>query len=251
MCANPATAPDLVSVVHAPDIPGLAFRHGVPDDWAPLTAVVNRARAADGVDEVFGPDTLRAEYEPMEWFDIGRDVLIAEIDGEMVGMAFGWRVQRGTSLALESWGVVLAEHRHQGIGTALHRATRARLAVEAAGDPRPGERSFRSWALDIERSDMALLRRRGVRPDPVRVRDAPARSRAPCPSTRSPTGSSSDRSPRTSTARSSTPTTRHSATTGATGSRTRATSTPDTSTPRPTPRCGAWRGMATRSPDRS
>ncbi len=28
MSANPATAPDLVSAVHAPDIPGLAFRHG-------------------------------------------------------------------------------------------------------------------------------------------------------------------------------------------------------------------------------
>jgi mycothiol synthase len=164
MSANPTTAPNAASVDHAPDIPGRTFRQGVPGDWASLTNVVNRARAADGVDEVFGPDTLRAEYEPMEWFDIGRDVLIAELDGEMVGLAFGWRVQRGASLALESWGVVLAEHRHQGIGTALHRATRGRLAVEAATDPRPGERSFRSWALDIERSDMALLRDEGYVP---------------------------------------------------------------------------------------
>jgi GNAT superfamily N-acetyltransferase len=150
--------------VGTPAVPALTFRHGRPDDWATLTDVVNRARAADGVDEVFGPDTLRAEYEPMNWFDIGRDVLLAEIDGELIGMAFGWRVQRGTSLALEGWGAVLAEHRHQGIGTALHRATRDRLAVEAAADPRPGERSFRSWALDIERSDMALLRDEGYVP---------------------------------------------------------------------------------------
>ena len=76
----------------------------------------------------------------------------------------GARVQRMASLALESWGAVLAEHRHQGIGTALHRATRDRLAVEAAADPRPGERAFRSCALDIERSDMALLRDEGYAP---------------------------------------------------------------------------------------
>jgi ribosomal protein S18 acetylase RimI-like enzyme len=158
--ANPIDA----RVDAAPAIPGLTFRNARPDDWATVTDVVNAARAADGVDQFFVADALRAEYEPMDWFDIGRDVLIAEIDGETVGTAFGWRVQRGTTLALESWGVVLAEHRHQGIGSALHRATRTRLAVEAAADPRPGERSFRSWALDIERSDRTLLLDEGYVP---------------------------------------------------------------------------------------
>ena len=56
------------------------------------------------------------------------------------------------------------EHRHQGIGTALHLATRERLAAEASADPREGERSFRSWALDIERSDQALLADQGYLP---------------------------------------------------------------------------------------
>ena len=183
MRANLATAPGPVPAVDAPDIPGLALRQGVPDDWVALTAVVNRARAADGVDEVFGPDTLRAEYEPMAWFDVGRDVLIAEIDGEMVGLAVGWRVQRGTSLALESWGVVLAEHRHQGIGTALHRATRARLAVEAAADP-----ASRRALVPVVGARHRTVRHgpapgRGLRPDPVRVRDAPlADGRFPAPS---------------------------------------------------------------------
>jgi ribosomal protein S18 acetylase RimI-like enzyme len=161
---SPTTADPAVVVPDAPTIPGLTFRHGRPDDWAELTDVVNRARGADGVDEVFGPDTLRAEYEPAEWFDIGRDVLLAEIDDRIIGVAFGFRLPRGTSLSLEHWGAVLDEHRHQGIGTALHLATRARLAAEAAQDRRPGERSFRSYALDIERSDLALLADQGYVP---------------------------------------------------------------------------------------
>ncbi len=159
-----AADPLATSVPVAPDIAGLTFRHGVPGDWVTLTDVVNRARGSDGVNEVFGPDTLRAEYEPAAWFDIGRDLLIAELDGEMIGIAFGWRVQRAASLWLEGWGAVLPDHRHRGIGTALHRATRARLAAEAAADPRPGQRYFGSWALDIERSDVALLGDEGYVP---------------------------------------------------------------------------------------
>jgi mycothiol synthase len=161
----PATAGlDLVSVPAAPAIPGLTFRRARRDDWPVLTDVVNRARGADGVDEVFGPATLRAEYEPTSWFDIGRDVLLAELDGKLIGMAFGYRIERGASLALESWGVVLPEHRHQGIGTALHLATRDRLTAEAAEDARPGQRSFQSWALDLERSDLAILADQGYVP---------------------------------------------------------------------------------------
>ena len=83
----------------------------------PLTDVVNRARAADGVDEVFVADALRAEYEPMEWFDIGRDVLIAEIDGETVGMAFGLArpardVARPRELGRRPGGAPPPGHRH-------------------------------------------------------------------------------------------------------------------------------------------
>ena len=102
---SPSTAdPPAVLVPDAPDIAGLTFRQGVPDDWATLTDVVNRARGSDGVNEVFGPDTLRADYEPASWFDIGRDLLVAELrrrdDRARVRVAHPAR----TSLSLEGWG---------------------------------------------------------------------------------------------------------------------------------------------------
>jgi GNAT superfamily N-acetyltransferase len=199
------------------------------------------------VNEVFGPDTLRADYEPASWFDIGRDLLIAELYGEMIGLAFGWRIQRGTSLSLEGWGAVLPEHRHQGVGTALHRATRARLAAEAAADPRPGERSFASWALDVERSDEALLRDEGFVP-----------IRFGFEMRRSITGKLPDRPlPAGLVLRPVTPD-QHRAIFDADNEAFRdhwghreadaATSGRASSTRRRTRRCGAWPGTATRSP---
>jgi hypothetical protein len=76
----------------------------------------------------------------------------------------GYAIERGTALSLESWGAVLGEQRRRGIGTALHRATRARLAEQAALDPSPKPRSFRSFALDIRRDDIGLLEREGYVP---------------------------------------------------------------------------------------
>ncbi len=145
-------------------IPGLTFRRAVPADWGALADMVNRARRADGIDEVRSGDSLAAEYDPLDAFDLGRDVLVAEVDGRAVGFAAGYRVERGGALVCETWGAVVPEHRRRGIGTALARATRSRLAAEAAADPRPGPRELRSYALDVEQGELALLAAEGYVP---------------------------------------------------------------------------------------
>jgi len=160
--ATPAIVP--VDVPSAPAIPGLTFRRGRATDWHAIAALVNRARRSDGVDEVLSADGLRTEHEAFDHFEVGRDALLAEIDGELAGFSIGYRVVRGSALVLESWGAVLPEHRHRGIGTALWRATVERLTREAASDPRPGPRELRSYALDIEHADLALLDDQGYVP---------------------------------------------------------------------------------------
>ena len=222
------------------------FRNARPDDWATLADVVNRARRADGMDEVFIAEALRAEYEPMDWFRDRprrpgrRDRRRAGRDGVRVA-----RPARDARSSLETWGVVLAEHRRRG-----HRHGPPSRAPAPGWPPRrprirvPGERSFRTWALDIERSDIGAAPRRGLRPHPVRVRDAPVPHRRPARARRCPTASSSGRSPASSIGPSWMPTTRPSATTGAIASRTRATSTrryehPETDT---SLWCVAWDG---------
>jgi mycothiol synthase len=162
--ANHPTAPAGVDVPEAPPIPGLAFRRAGPSDWDAMASILNRARRADGVDEVRTGESLSAEYGPLDSFELARDGLVAEIGGTPVAFAIGYRVVRGGALVCESWGSVTPEHRRIGMGTALARATRARLAGEAAADPRPGPRELRSYALDIETGDVALLEAEGYVP---------------------------------------------------------------------------------------
>ena len=76
----------------------------------------------------------------------------------------GVLIEREGMLVGEMWGAVRPEDRHQGIGTTLWRANRDRLAAAAAADPRPGPRELRSYALDIEAADLALIADQGYVP---------------------------------------------------------------------------------------
>ena len=146
-------------------IPGLTFRPAGPGDWEALAAVLNRAHVADGVDEIRTGDALRSEYEPRDHFQLARDVLVAETGGgEAVAFVIGCRVVRDGILTGETWGAVAPEYRRRGLGTAMWRATRDRLAIEMADDPRPGPRNLGSFALDIETADRALLEAQGYAP---------------------------------------------------------------------------------------
>src|SRR3954454_13188533 len=154
----------LVRVAGAPDIPGLRFRHATGRDWAALAELVNRARAADGVDEVHTAESWAAEYPESEMFQLARDVLVAEVDGRIAAQATGYLTMRDGSLVAESAGAVLPELRRRGLGTAMYRATHERLARAAAIDPRPGPRERRAFALDDETGDRAILDANGYVP---------------------------------------------------------------------------------------
>jgi mycothiol synthase len=147
----------LVAVDGAPDIPGLRFRRATAADWGGLAELVNRARAADGVDEVHTAESWAAEYPESEMFQLTRDVLIAEVDGRIVAQATGYLTTRDGAVVAESSGAVLPELRRRGLGTALYLATHERLARQAADDARPGPRERRAYALDDEVADRAML----------------------------------------------------------------------------------------------
>lgn len=157
-------SPAAIDLPHAPAVDGLVIRHAHDDDWAAMADVLNAARAGDGVDEVRTTESLRAEYANLDEFRVDRDVVVALVRGRMVGYAMGTLVERDGILVGEMWGAVRPEDRHQGIGTAMWRANRDRLAAAAAGDPRPGPRELRSYALEIEAADLALIADQGYVP---------------------------------------------------------------------------------------
>ncbi len=212
---RPPAAGAPVQVADAPPIPGLSFRHATPADWAAIADLVNRARRADGLDEVRSGEDLAAEYADSESFKLARDMLLAEIDGALAGYAMGYRLIRDGALVAETQGDVAPEVRRRRIGSALYLATRARLAAECADDPRPGPRELRVVRPRGRDGRPGAPRGARVRPDPLRLRDAPLPDRGPAGSPAARRASRCGPSPRTSTARSSTPTTRRSRTTGA------------------------------------
>jgi mycothiol synthase len=153
---NPASGDVVVSDL--PPIPGLVIRPGSGDeDWGRMADVLNRARLADGIEESTTPAGLAADWGVRDGFTLEDNVLFAEIHGEPVGVAVGHLLPRGGTLALECWGSLVPEWRRRRIGTTMHRTTRTRLVGMAAADPRPGPREFRSYAMDVETGDRALL----------------------------------------------------------------------------------------------
>jgi mycothiol synthase len=139
----------------------VTFRAASAADWPAIADVVNASRQADGADEVRSPVSLALEYANVV---LEREGLIAESGGAVVGFGFGYAVERDGSLVGELTGGVHPGSRRRGIGTDLFRRNQARLAVELAADPRPGPRELRSYALDLEVGDLALLAAQGFVP---------------------------------------------------------------------------------------
>ncbi len=142
-------------------IPGLALRQATAADWDAMAEAMNRAYRADAIDEVRTSEELAADHLESDSFHVGRDVLLAELDGTLVGFSMAYRVVRDGTLTAESWGIVVPEHRRRGIGTTLFNANRERLVVECAADPRPGPREMRCFALDQETGSRALFEAQG------------------------------------------------------------------------------------------
>ena len=139
----------------------ITFRAASAADWPAIADVVNASRQADGADEVRTPASLASEFANVV---LERDGLIAEAGGAFVGFGFGYVVERDGSLVGELTGGIYPGSRRRGIGTDLFRRNHARLAVELAADPRPGPRELRSYALDAEQGDIALLAAEGFVP---------------------------------------------------------------------------------------
>ncbi len=163
-----------VAVPGAPAIPGLAFRRGRPgEDWPLIVELVNRARAADGIDQVMTADAFRAEYE--------LDVLVRDrprpprrrarrrARRDLARLPDGARLgPRAGGLGRRSPRAPAPGHRHRDA------PRHARPARGRGGDrPSPGTASLPGLGARGRALRRRAPGRRGVHRGPVRVRDAP------------------------------------------------------------------------------
>jgi mycothiol synthase len=159
----------------APPIPGLRFRPFDPGrDYGGLVALIRDAHLADGVPWIPTVENLRSDHEHGGEYDPRRDLLVALVDGTIVGASkTNVRTRAdGPSHHVEGW--VSPPFRRRGLGRALLHWAEAHARDVALADGRAGERSLSSWSDESQVGAVALYESEGyaiVRYGFIMVRD--------------------------------------------------------------------------------
>jgi ribosomal protein S18 acetylase RimI-like enzyme len=157
--------PVRVEVRNPPPIPGLAFRRmRPPDDFAAIADLFNAVAEADGLEERHDVQGLEQWFAHADHWDPLTDVLLAEVDGELIGYGkVHWNEDTDGGRNFATWGAVRPLWRRRGLGRAIHYENVRRLREMAAGqEPVPDlVRRFDSWASDSQVGAIALLESEG------------------------------------------------------------------------------------------
>ena len=113
---------DRIMVANAPEIPGLKFRHFRGEsDYGPIASVLTGSSRADNEDRnVTAGDIEHAFANFITNCDPTRDLIIAEVAGDVVGYARGWWTEESPSMHLYKHnGFLLPAWRRKGISRAM------------------------------------------------------------------------------------------------------------------------------------
>lgn len=145
-----------------PEFPGLEFRFlGERPDYDALAATVNASMAADKVGHTVAAQELKSFYSHLEGFDIGRDVLTAWQDDQMVAESYvvGFHEQDGPRVFF-THAYLRPEWRQPGLlETLVDWAEAHALELQRQRPPRPAR--LRSVLNEGETDLRQLLEARG------------------------------------------------------------------------------------------
>jgi ribosomal protein S18 acetylase RimI-like enzyme len=155
-----------VTVPDAPAISGLRFRRFRDgSDWARLADLHRLVAIEDEDDEIPSAENLRIEVENKPSFVIARDMLIAEVDGQLVGEADGTATIRDGKPVHMLWGRVHPDWRRRGIGRTLFHWNERRAHERASAEPELGgpRAVIGGFASEFEPGNEALFESEGYR----------------------------------------------------------------------------------------
>jgi mycothiol synthase len=157
-------APSDVSMPDVPPIPGLRFRGTDFDrDLPGLGALINDSAIADRVEFALSEGDIRHDLEHKSNFDLARDLLIAEVDGRIVGeIEVNVGVRDGIAVH-QFEGFVHPDLRGRGIGTALVRWVERRSHEVAAGWPGSEPHELGTWIDSNVVDGVGLVEAEGYR----------------------------------------------------------------------------------------
>ena len=153
----------VLALADAPAIPGLAFRgYRGPEDLPAMLSVYTAAHEADGLEEVTTLEDLQRNYATLVNCDPARDILLAEVDGELVAYSrVFWTDLVDGGRSYENFGFVDPAWRRRGIGGAMHRHNERLLRSIAAGHEGVEPKFFGSEGVESDPGNTALMRNDG------------------------------------------------------------------------------------------
>jgi len=148
-----------IAVQDAPPVPGIRFRHYRGEEDHPgMLRVYMAVHDHDGLEEVLTLDQLKLNYATLVNCDPERDMVLAEVDGEVVAYArVYWNALVDGGRSYENFGFVDPAWRRRGIGAALHRRNEARLREIAADHGDVAPKWLGSEGNDADLGNSALL----------------------------------------------------------------------------------------------
>jgi mycothiol synthase len=171
----------------APRIPGLHFRNFQGEsDFPGMVEIFNAANLADREERVNTLEEITNTYSHLTNCDPYRDVLIAEIDGQMVAYSrVTWFIEQATqSRIYQSFGFLCPEWRRKGIGRAMLRYNQRRLRdIAEETCPPETKRFLEAFSSNFQPGNQALIESEGytpirwgymmIRPDLENIPDLP------------------------------------------------------------------------------
>lgn len=163
---HPAAGAILDNVEGAPAIPGLIFRRfRGPSDYPPMAFVFGASADADQVERAGTVEDITALYAHLSNCDPYRDMILAEVDGQLVGYSRGWWQEEPDGPTIYAMvGFLAPDWRRKGIGRAMLRWMEARLREVAASHPADRPKFFQAFTDMSAAGLVALLESEGYAP---------------------------------------------------------------------------------------
>lgn len=156
----------VLEVEEAPAIPSLVFRRfrGAAD-YPSMAAVVLASAEADKLERADTVEDFARAYAHLTNSDPFRDMIFAEIDGQVAGYARGWwQEEMDGPYIYSTTGFVVPEWRRHGIGRAMLRWVETRLREVAADHPAARPKFYQAFANMTAEGLVALLASAGYAP---------------------------------------------------------------------------------------
>ena len=166
MSFNTLAKDKLLVIADAPAIPGLVFRHFRGEcDYPAMLAVIESSKEADQDERADTLEDLKRNYAHLVNCDPYRDMLFAEVNGDVIGYGrvFWAEMDDGTH-TYSHFTFLLPAWRGQGIRRAMLHHNELRLAEIAAEHPATNGQLFEAWASETEHDWRAILATEGYQP---------------------------------------------------------------------------------------